>query len=113
MSRIFTMPFAKVYPLYLTKVERKGRDQAQLDTVIRWLLQIDDETLAKHLENETTFEQLFDEVQLNPSAEKITGMICGMRVEQIEDPLMQKIRYLDKVVDELAQGKAMEKILRA
>ncbi len=107
------MPFAKVYPLYLTKVERKGRDQAQLDTVIRWLLQIDDETLAKHLENETTFEQLFDEVQLNPSAEKITGMICGMRVEQIEDPLMQKIRYLDKVVDELAQGKAMEKILRA
>lgn len=107
------MPFAKVYPLYLTKVEKKGRDQAELDTVIRWLLDIDDATLKRHLAEQTTFEQLFDEVHLNPNAEKITGMICGLRVEQIEDPLLQKIRYLDKVVDELAQGKALEKILRA
>jgi hypothetical protein len=106
------MPFAKVYPLYLAKVERKGRDQAELDTVIRWLLQIDDETLARYLAAGTTFEQLFAEVHLSPAAEQITGMICGVRVEQIEDPLMQKIRYLDKVVDELAQGKPLEKILR-
>ena len=107
------MPFAKVYPLYLTKVERKGRDRAELDTVIRWLLQIDEASLAKHLDEQTTFEDLFDQVRLNPASQQITGMICGMRVEQIEDPLMQKIRYLDKVVDELAQGKTMEKILRA
>jgi len=113
MSRLFGMPFAKVYPLYLAKVERQGHDQAELDTVIRWLLDIDDATLARHLEEQTTFEQLFDQVRLNPASEKITGMICGMRVEQIEDPLMQKIRYLDKVVDELAQGKSMEKILRS
>jgi hypothetical protein len=113
MSRIFGMPFAQVYPLYLAKVERKGHDRAELDTVIRWLLQVDDATLAKLLADGTTFEDLFARVRLNPAAEKITGMICGMRVEQIEDPLMQKIRYLDKVVDELAQGKAMEKILRS
>ena len=112
MSRIFGMPFAKVYPLYLTKVERKGRDQAELDTVIRWLLDIDDATLRKHLDDQTTFEQLFADVKLNENAEKITGMICGVRVETIEDPLMQKIRYLDKVVDELAQGKTLEKVLR-
>ena len=110
MSRLFAMPFARVYPLYVTKVERKGRTKDELDEVIRWLLQIDDTALAKHLESGTTFEQLFDEVSLNPAAEKITGMICGMRVEQIEDPLMQKIRYLDKVVDELAKGKTVEKV---
>lgn len=113
MSRIFGMPFANVYPLYVTKVERKGRSHDELDAVIRWLLQVDDATLARHLETGTTFAELFDEVQLNPAAEKITGMICGMRVEQIEDPLMQKIRYLDKVVDELARGKALEKVMRA
>jgi hypothetical protein len=107
MSRLFGMAFSRVYPLYLTKVERKGRSQAELDTVIRWLLDFDDATLAKHLAVGTTFEQLF------AGAAKITGVICGMRVEEIEDPLMQKIRYLDKVVDELAHGKALEKILRA
>ena len=106
------MPFAKVYPLYLAKVERKGRSQAELDAVIRWLLQIDDAALARYVAAGTTFEELFAEVPLSPAAGKITGMICGIRVEQIEDPLMQKIRYLDKVVDELAQGKPMEKILR-
>jgi hypothetical protein len=113
MSRIFGLAFAKVYPLYLTKVERKGRSQAELDTVIRWLLGFDDATLSKHLAAGTTFEQLFAEAQLAPGAAQITGMICGLRVEDIEDPLMQKIRYLDKVVDELARGKAVEKILRA
>jgi hypothetical protein len=113
MSRLFGMAFSRVYPLYLTKVERKGRSQAELDTVIRWLLDFDDATLAKHLAVGTTFEQLFAEAQLAPGAAKITGVICGMRVEEIEDPLMQKIRYLDKVVDELAHGKALEKILRA
>lgn len=112
MSRIFAMPFARVYPLYVQKVERKGRERADLDTLIEWLLQIDDATLARHIEEGTTFEQLFAEVDLNPAAAKITGMICGMRVEEIEHPLMQKIRYLDKVVDELANGKAMAKILR-
>ena len=112
MSRIFRVPFADVYPLYLAKVERKGRDQAELDTVIRWLFDVDDATLRKHLDEQTTFEQLFDQVRLTPASAQITGMICGVRVEQIEDPLMQKIRYLDKVVDELAKGKTIEKILR-
>lgn len=107
------MAFSAVYPLYVTKVERKGRTKAELDTVIRWLLGFDDATLAKHLAAGTTFEQLFAEVQLAPGAAQITGVICGMRVEEIEDPLMQKIRYLDKVVDELARGKAIEKILRS
>ena len=112
MSRIFRVPFSDVYPLYVAKVERKGRDRAELDAVIRWLLQFDAETLEKHLSARTTFEQLFTEAHLNPGAEQITGMICGVRVEQIEDPLMQKIRYLDKVVDELAKGKAVEKVIR-
>lgn len=113
MSRIFTMPFAKVYPLYVTKVERKGRTQTELDTVIRWLLGFDDATLTRHIEAGTTFEQLFAAAHLPPEASTITGVICGMRVEEIEDPLMQKIRYLDKVVDELARGKAIEKVLRS
>ena len=113
MSRIFRVPFADVYPLYLAKVERKGRDQAELDTVIRWLLDVDDATLRTYLEEKTSFEQLFDQVRLTPASAQITGMICGVRVEQIEDPLMQKIRYLDKVVDELAKGKTVEKILRS
>jgi hypothetical protein len=113
MSRIFGMPFAKVYPLYVTKVERKGRTKDELDEVIRWLLQVDQGALQRYVDDETTFTELFDDVQLNPASAQITGMICGMRVETIEDPRMQKIRYLDKVVDELGQGKAMEKILRS
>jgi hypothetical protein len=105
------MPFAKVYPLYVTKVERKGRTKDELDEVIRWLLHVDQGELQRYVNDETTFTELFDEIELNPASAQITGMICGMRVETIEDPLMQKIRYLDKVVDELAQGKTVEKVI--
>lgn len=113
MSRIFGMPFARVYPLYVAKVEKKGRTVAELDEVIRWLTGFDDATLRQHLADGTTLEELFADARLNPNASLITGVICGLRVEQIEDPLMQRIRYLDKLVDELARGKAMEKVLRA
>jgi hypothetical protein len=113
MSRIFRTPFAAVYPLYVTKVERKGRTKAELDEVIQWLTGFDDKELRRHLEEETTFEDFFAEAEINPAASSITGVICGVRVEEIEDPLMQKIRYLDKLVDELAKGKTMEKVLRS
>ncbi|MFD1715169.1 DUF2200 domain-containing protein [Amnibacterium flavum] len=112
MSRIFTTSFAAVYPLYLAKLERKGRSQAELDEVIEWLTGFDRGTLQQHLDTGTSFERFFAEARLNPSATLITGVICGIRVEDIEDPLMQKIRYLDKLVDELARGKSMEKVLR-
>lgn len=113
MSRIFTVPVASVYPLYVTKVERKGRTAAEVDEVIHWLTGYDRPALERHLAAETTFEQFFAEADLNPLATSITGLICGIRVEQIEDPLMQKIRYLDKLVDEIAKGKKMEKVLRS
>jgi len=113
MSRIFTISFASVYPHYVTKVEKKGRSKAELDQVIEWLTGFDESTLQQHLAAETTFEDFFDEATLNPNAKLITGVICGIRVENIDDPLMQKIRYLDKLVDELAKGKSMEKVLRA
>lgn len=113
MHRIFGLSFATLYPLYVTKVERKGRTTAELDEVIRWLTGFDETELAHHLAAGTTLTDLFDAARLNPNATLITGVICGMRVEEIEDPLMQKIRYLDKLVDELARGKAMAKILRA
>lgn len=106
------MPFAKVYPLYVQKVERKGRTTDELDEVVEWLTGFDDADLQRHLADGTSFEEFFAEAHLNPNASLITGVICGVRVEQIEDPLMQKVRYLDKLVDELAKGKAMEKILR-
>lgn len=112
MSRIFTTSFASVYPLYLAKVEKKGRTQGELDEVIRWLTGFDDAALAAHLAARTTFEELFAQADLNPNASLITGVVCGVRVEAVEDPLMQKIRYLDKLVDELAKGRAMKKILR-
>ncbi len=112
MSRIFTTSFASVYPLYVAKVERKGRTKTELDQVIEWLTGFDQAELSDHLDQGTTFEQLFAEARLNPHASSITGVVCGVRVEQIEDPLMQKIRYLDKLVDELAKGKSMEKVLR-
>ena len=112
MSRIFTVSVASVYPHYVAKVEKKGRTQAELDEVIRWLTGYDDAALARHLAEGTTFEDFFAAADLNPHASAITGVICGIRVEDIEDPLMQKIRYLDKLVDELARGKAMEKVLR-
>lgn len=112
MHRIFAMPFARVYSLYIAKVERKGRTVAELDRVILWLTGFTDSELRNHLDEGTTFTDFFAAARLNPNAGLITGMICGVRVEEIEDPLMQKIRYLDKVVDELAKGRAMEKILR-
>ena len=113
MSRVYAMPVASVYPHYVTKVEKKGRTREELDQVIEWLTGYDEDALKKHLEAETTFEDFFDQAELNPNASLITGSICGIRVEEIEDPLMQKIRYLDKLVDELAKGKAMEKVLRS
>ena len=113
MSRIFTVSFASVYPHYVAKVEKKGRTQEELDAVIRWLTGFDEAALSDHLAAGTTFEDFFAEARLNPNAALITGVVCGVRVEDIDDPLMQKIRYLDKLVDELAKGKAMEKILRA
>lgn len=112
MSRIFTTSFASVYPLYVTKVERKGRTKDELDEVIEWLTGFDDSALSDHLAAGTTFEDFFAEAALNPNASQIKGVVCGVRVEEIDDPLMQKIRYLDKLVDELAKGKAMDKVLR-
>jgi hypothetical protein len=113
MSRIFTTSFASVYPHYVTKVERKGRTKAELDQVIEWLTGFDEPTLSGHLTEGTTFEGFFADARLNPNASLITGVVCGIRVEDVDDPLMQKIRYLDKLVDELAKGRSMERILRA
>lgn len=112
MSRIFATAFGAVYPMYVTKLARKGRTVAELDEVIRWLTGYDDATVQKHIADGTTFEDFFAGADLNPHANLITGVICGVRVEQIEDPLMQQIRYLDKLVDELYYGKAMAKVLR-
>jgi hypothetical protein len=113
MSRIFTTSVASVYPHYVTKVEKKGRTKGELDQVIRWLTGFDQSRLTGHLAAGTTFEDFFADAHLNPRASSITGVVCGVRVEEVDDPLMQKIRYLDKLVDELAKGKAMDKILRA
>jgi hypothetical protein len=113
MSRIFTVSFASVYPHYVTKVEKKGRTKAELDQVIEWLTGFDESQMRGHLDAGTTFEDFFAAARLNPNAPLITGVVCGVRVEEIDDPLMQKIRYLDKLVDELAKGKAMDKVLRA
>lgn len=111
--RIFTTSFASVYPHYVAKVEKKGRSQAELDAVISWLTGFDAAELAHHLDARTTFEAFFAQARLHPNAVKITGVVCGVRVEAVEDPLMQKVRYLDKLVDELAKGKALDKVLRA
>lgn len=113
MSRVFAMSFASVYPLYVAKVEKKGRTKAELDQVIQWLTGFDEAELTGHIAARTTFEDFFAAARLPPNASRITGVVCGVRVEAIEDPLMRKIRYLDKLVDELAKGRAMEKILRA
>jgi hypothetical protein len=102
-----------VYPNYVARVERKGRTRAELDQVVTWLTGYDGAALRELLDAGTTFDSFFAEAQLNPKASLITGVVCGVRVENVEDPLMQKIRYLDKLVDELAKGKPMEKILRA
>ena len=113
MSRIFLMSFASVYPHYVTKAEKKGRTKAEVDEIICWLMGYSQEELNTHLEKGTNFETFIKESpKLNPSRKKITGTVCGIRVEEIEDPIMQEIRYLDKLVDELAKGKAMSKIFR-
>ncbi|PRY53499.1 hypothetical protein BCF74_12745 [Knoellia remsis] len=113
MSRIFGVPVASVYPHYVTKVEKKGRTTDELHEVIEWLTGFDERALRRHLDDETTFADFFADATLNPKAELITGSVCGVKVQEIEDPLMQQIRYLDKLVDELAKGRPMEKILRA
>jgi len=110
--RIYSMTLASVYPLYLAKVEKKGRTKDELDTVIRWLTGYSDAELDEQLADGTTFADFFATARLNPNATQITGMICGVRVETIEDPLIQQVRYLDKLVDELAKGRPLEKILR-
>ena len=112
-SRVFRMSFASIYPLYIQKVEKKGRTKAELDTVLFWLTGYNKQTLQKQIDKKTDLESFFAQApQLNPNVSKITGVICGYRVEDIEDKLMQKIRYMDKLVDELAKGRKMEKILR-
>ena len=111
--RIYKVSFSNIYPLYIAKAEKKGRTKVEVDEIIYWLTGYDQQELQQHLDKKTDFETLFTKApQFNPNASKITGVICGYRVEEIEDPLMQKIRYLDKLIDELAKGKKMEKILR-
>ena len=112
--RIYTMSFASVYPLYVQKAEKKGRRRQEVDQVICWLTGYTTTALAEQIERKSNFETFFDEAPaLHPNAGKITGVICGVRIEEIEDPLMRKVRYMDKLVDELAKGRPMEKILRA
>ncbi len=112
--RIYKMSFASVYPHYVAKAEKKGRTKAEVDEIIAWLTGYGPEALAAELEAGTDFETFFGNApRMNPARQAITGVVCGVRVENVEEPLMREIRYLDKVVDELARGKAMEKILRA
>ena len=111
--KIFAFPFASIYPLYVQKAEKKGRTKEDVNTVIYWLTGYDEKGLQAQIDSGANLEAFFAEApEINPNANKITGKICGVRVEEIEDPLMQKIRWLDKLVDEIAKGKAMEKILR-
>lgn len=112
-QRIAIMSFASVYPLYLSKVEKKGRTKEELHDVIQWLTGFDNKQLEKLIKDKVSFESFFKQATLNPNSFLITGVICGYRVEEIENPLTQQVRYLDKLVDELAKGKKMEKILRA
>ena len=112
-TRIFKTSFASVYPHYINKAEKKGRTKAEADEIIFWLTGYNKQTFQKHIDDKSDFETFFAQApQLNPNVSKITGLICGYRVEEIEDKLMQKVRYLDKLVDELANGKTMDKILR-
>jgi hypothetical protein len=113
-ERVFAMSFASVYPHYVKKAETKGRTKEELDQIIRWLTGYTKAGLAKQIDKRTSFREFFERApKLNPNASLIKGVVCGIRVEEIEDPLMQKIRYLDKLIDELAKGKKMEKILRS
>ncbi|KDN55964.1 DUF2200 domain-containing protein [Flavobacterium seoulense] len=112
-TRVYKMAFASVYPHYIAKAEKKSRTKQEVDEIIFWLTGYNEQSLQELLDNKTDFETFFAQApQINPNASKITGVICGYRVEEIEDKLMQQIRYLDKLIDELAKGKAMEKILR-
>ena len=112
--RIYTTSFASVYPLYVAKAEKKGRTKAEVDEIVRWLTGYSEDQLEQQVAGETDFETFFaDAPSLNPARTLITGKVCGVRVEEIEEPTMREIRYLDKLIDELAKGKAMEKILRA
>ena len=111
-ERIASMTFASVYPHYVVKVEKKGRTKEELHEVIKWLTGYDEKKLQKLIDDQVTFEKFFQKAKLNPNASLITGVICGYRVEEIENPLTQQVRYMDKLVDELAKGKKMEKILR-
>jgi hypothetical protein len=111
-ERMAKMTFASVYPHYVTKVERKGRTKEELHQVIEWLTGFDDNMIQQLIDEKVTFETFFEKAHLNPNAPLITGVICGYRIEEIENPLTRQVRYLDKVVDELAKGKKMEKILR-
>ncbi len=110
--RIYTTPFASVYPMYIQKAEKKGRTRAEVDEIIFWLTGYDKKSLQAHLDKKTDFETFFEQAKINPNASLIKGVICGYRIEEIEDKLMRNIRYLDKLIDELAKGKEMEKILR-
>jgi hypothetical protein len=111
-ERIAKMTFASVYPMYVAKVEKKGRTKEELNQVIEWLTGFDDNKLQELINEKVSFETFFERASLNPNAEQITGMICGYRIEEIENPLTKQVRYLDKLVDELAKGRKMEKILR-
>jgi len=112
-ERVYKLLFSSVYPLYIQKAEKKGRTKEEVDTITKWLTGYNNEQLKAQIEKKADFETFFAEApKLNPNVSKITGVICGYRVEEIEDPLMQKVRYLDKLIDELAKGKKMEKILR-
>jgi hypothetical protein len=112
-ERIYKMTFARVYPLYITKVEKKGRTKAEVDEVIRWLTGYSQKEMESQIEKQVDFEKFFNEApQMNPSRSLVKGMICGIRVEDIVDPIVQGVRYMDKLVDELAKGRPMEKILR-
>lgn len=112
-KRVAELTFASVYPHYVTKVEKKGRTKDELHEVIAWLTGFDEKQVQQHVDSESTFAEFFEAATLNPNAHLITGVICGYRVEDIENPLTREVRYLDKLVDELAKGKKMEKILRA
>ncbi len=112
MSRIFDTAFSAVYPLYVEKVERKGRTRDEVDAVIRWLTGFDDEELSRHIAASATFREFFEAARLNPLSVNVTGVVCGIRVEEIDDPLMYRIRLLDKMVDELAKGRPLAKVLR-
>ena len=111
--RIFTTSVASVYPHYVTKVEKKGRTEAELREVVEWLTGYDDAELDRRLADGTTFEDFFADARLHPKSAEITGSVCGVKVQEVQDPLMRQIRYLDKLVDELAKGKAMDQVLRA